>query len=202
MKANAVALFVVAAMVNAAFWSNSASALGPLDLEVAVKAGGGSNWTGQSPNPMGFGIGGRAGVAIHGLYGGVNGMYYVGSSATGNCVPFPPCFPSGREFTYSLHSYQYGAELGYGAMISLLTVRAQVGLGDYGLVSHVETVSQTTNSYFYLEPALVGLVSLGTWLIGADVGALLLPSGLDPRGVTSSKFDSAFVAHGQVGVRF
>ncbi len=180
--------------------------LGPLDVEVAAKAGAGTNWTVASPNPLGFGIGGRAGVSILGLYAGLSGMYYVGSSTQG----------------LSTHSYQYGAEVGYGLKIPFLTVRAQVGLGDYGLVFDTSqqggfpssgpaaSTTSTTNNYLYLEPALVGLLSIGRWFVGADVGALLLPNGPVPVGSCppgsctspSSKFEAGFVAHGQVGVRF
>lgn len=183
--------------------------LGPLDFEVAAKAGAGTNWTVASPSPMGFGIGGRAGVSILGVYAGVSGMYYVGSSTQG---------------VFSAHSYQYGAEVGYGLKLPFLTVRAQVGLGDYGLVveTHnlmgfppsgpIASTTSTTNNYLYLEPALVGFLSIGTWFVGADVGALLLPNGpapipslFCPSGsctTPSNKFDAGFVAHGQVGVRF
>jgi hypothetical protein len=48
------------------------------------------------------------------------------------------------------------------------------------------------SNYFYLEPGVVGLVSLGVLFVGADVGALLLPMGPD----------IALTAHGQIGVTF
>jgi hypothetical protein len=192
MRTTAVA-FVVTATTAAASWSTSASALEP-PLEVAVKAGAGTNWTVASPNPMGFGMGGRAGVSILGFYGGVSGMYYVGTSTQG----------------VSDHSYQVGAEVGYGFKIPFLTARAQVGLGDYELAF----TNSTTNNYFYLEPALVGFHSIGRWFVGADVGAFLLPNGpapipscpFSPLGssctTSSNKFEAGFVAHGQVGVTF
>ena len=48
------------------------------------------------------------------------------------------------------------------------------------------------SNYFYLEPGVVGLVSLGVLFVGADVGALLLLTGPD----------SALTVHGQIGVTF
>jgi hypothetical protein len=48
------------------------------------------------------------------------------------------------------------------------------------------------SNYFYLEPSVVVLVTLGVFFIGADVGALLLPTSPD----------SALTVHGQIGVSF
>jgi hypothetical protein len=59
-----------------------AHALGPLDLEFGAKVGGATNPGGNPQNVLGFGLGGRAGVSVLGLYGGVNVVYYFGSSQT------------------------------------------------------------------------------------------------------------------------
>jgi hypothetical protein len=188
-----------------------AHALGPVDLEVGLKAGAGTNWTGHAPDPMGFGIGGRAGAAIHvmpdsDLYAGINAMYYFGSSGLERCgfCPRP-------EYSVSAHSFQYGADLGYGRKVSIVTIRGQAGLGDYGMAGNAWYGNQAgTKNYFYLEPALVGLVSMGTFFVGADAGALLLflgpsspaalPDTLAEPAVKSS--GAAFVAHGQIGMTF
>src|SRR5271167_4825380 len=60
-----------------------AHALGPIDLEVGAKVGGATNpLSGNGvPNPLGVGLGGRAGIAfLGGIYLGGNIMYYLGSS--------------------------------------------------------------------------------------------------------------------------
>jgi len=59
-----------------------ANALGPVDIEIAAKAG---TATG-SFGPLGFGIGGREGVSIGGLYAGVDVIDYLGATSTcGGC---------------------------------------------------------------------------------------------------------------------
>jgi hypothetical protein len=50
------------------------------------------------------------------------------------------------------------------------------------------------SNYFYLEPGVVGLVSLGMFFVGADIGALL-PTGPDFP-------DAGLTVHGQIGVTF
>jgi hypothetical protein len=80
-----------------------AHALGPIDLEIAAKAGYGSN-------NLDFGIGGRAGVSFFGLYGGVNVVDYLGQD--------------------SAHVLTYGGEVGYGIKIAFVTIRPLVGFGD------------------------------------------------------------------------
>src|SRR5580700_3511933 len=79
--------------------TSPAKALGPVDLEIAGKAGyaSGSNF------PTNFGFGGRAGVSFLGLYGGLNLVEY----------PF--------------HVLTYGGEVGYGFKISFITLRPLVG---------------------------------------------------------------------------
>jgi hypothetical protein len=129
---------------------------------------------------MGFGIGGRAGAAFHGIYGGVSAIYYVGSSDREGCSSALGVGLMCNMSTYkvSTHSYQYGVDVGYGYTVFILTIRGQLGIGDYGLSGTVDGVtSSSTKDYSYLEPALVGIVSLGTFFVGADVDTLLLPNG-------------------------
>jgi hypothetical protein len=54
--------------------------------------------------------------------------------------------------------------------------------------------SGAISNYFYLEPGIVGLVSLGVLFVGADVAALLLPTG-SGGGLSAT-------VHGQLGVTF
>jgi hypothetical protein len=63
------------------FTPRDAHALGPLDIEIAGKAGYGTNPdSGLGFNPLGVGLGGRAGLSIFGLYAGVNVVDYLGGS--------------------------------------------------------------------------------------------------------------------------
>src|SRR5580692_6891662 len=80
-------------------FASDASALGPLDIEVAARLGVGttpSNIPSGATNPLGFGLGARAGVSIIGLYGGGSIDYYLGGS-------------QGSE---SVHTLKYGLEGG------------------------------------------------------------------------------------------
>jgi hypothetical protein len=164
-----------------------ASALGPVDIELGAKAGGGTNpFNGnpQPPNPLGFGLGARGGLSFFGVYGGVNLMYYFGGSQTF----------AGTNVSY--HSLMYGAELGYNISLAILTIRPQIGLGNY-------TVSASPGSdvnNLYVEPGVTGLISLGMWFVGADANALILPGIKQADGSTGTS--AGFTMHGQVGVKF
>src|SRR5580658_1939826 len=87
---------VVVAGAAAALWvAPAASALGPVDVEVAAKVGGvttPSNAQNGLPDPIGFAAGGRAGVAYKGLYGGISIVYLIGSTPR-SCSSFPGCGP-------------------------------------------------------------------------------------------------------------
>jgi hypothetical protein len=178
-------LFVAAAAVGAALslTSRDARALGPIDLELGAKAGGGTNPFGgnpQPPNPLGFGLGARGGIALFGVYGGLNVLYYFGNS----------------QNNVSVHSLMYGGELGYNIKLTILTIRPQLGFGQYTLSA---TGANDVNN-LYLEPGLTGLISLGMWFVGADANALILPGIKQADGSTGTS--TAFTLHGQVGVKF
>jgi hypothetical protein len=167
-----------------------AHALGPLDLEAGLKVGVGttpSNLNAQI-NPLGLGIGGRAGVSIFGLYGGLNIVDYLGSS----------------QSNVSVHALQYGAEVGYGWKLMLLQIRPQVGFGSIGFKSSIDSSvpviggTSQTNSYFYLEPGVTALISLGLLYVGADANVLFMPSVTTADG--SSTSSTAITLHAQVGV--
>jgi hypothetical protein len=161
--------------------TRTAHALGPIDLEIGAKAGVGTSPSSEAgaPNPLGFGLGGRAGVVLldH-LYGGVNMMYYLGGSEAG----------------VSFHTLMYGIEAGWGwKLIDILTIRPQVGIGNATFTASGGPAS-VSNSNWYLEPGVTGLVSLGMLFVGADANVLAFP------GLANSNV--AFTIHGQVGVKF
>jgi hypothetical protein len=186
------AALVVGAGVLAA--PRDAFALGPVDVEVAAQVGGGTSTVNGGPNPLGLGLGGRAGIDVFGIYAGVAAMYYVGDggnvSGTGANV-----------HTYGRSSL-VGLEGGYNIGLSILTIRPQLGLGYYhvGYSLSVPTgigtsgnSSQNSDS-IYLQPGVTGLLSFGIWLVGADVGVLWVPA------VDASQ--AAVTVHGQFGIKF
>jgi hypothetical protein len=91
----------------------------------------GSRWAtspaSEPPNPLGFGIGGRAGVVfLGGVYAGGNVLYYFGGGENGQCPPQSPCYGQG-----SVSTLMYGGELGYGRkLLDIVMIRPQIGLGN------------------------------------------------------------------------
>jgi hypothetical protein len=171
-------------------FASDASALGPLDLEVAAKAGVGttpSNIPSGYPNPLGFGIGARAGVSIFGLYGGGSIIYYLGGSDNG----------------LSTHTLMYGVEGGYGMkLIDILTLRAQVGIGNYDVTTNVTGLGSSDHNDLYVEPGITAMVTLPVvgLFVGADANILVLTGAKDENG--NSTTDIGFTLHGQVGYSF
>ena len=193
MKSAPILVAAVAVGTLTFVTARPAHALGPIDLEIGAKAGVGTNpySTQGAPNPLGFGLGGRAGVSIFGLYGGVQAMYYFGSSQTIDGVSF------------SNHTVMYGFEGGYGfSLIDILTIRPQLGIGNATFSSsvsgsgaaNVDVGGGGSQSNIYLEPGVTGLVSLAGWFVGADANVLFFP------GLDNSK--AAFTLHGQIGFKF
>jgi hypothetical protein len=128
-----------------------------------------------SARALGLGFGARAGVSFLGFYGG-SFMDYLEASVSED-TPMPA-----------------GAEAGYNIGVPFVTLRPQLGVGNYTLTaSSTGTASSNTNN-IYLEPGVTGLLSFGLWLVGVDANILLLP------GLSGSQ--AAFTADGQVGVTF
>jgi hypothetical protein len=199
MRRSSIALLAAALGAGTLSTARDAHALGPVDLEAGAKLGMGTNPSNNNggPNPLGLGLGARGGVSFLGLYGGVNLVYYFGSSQ------------SLDGLSTSEHSLLYGIEAGYGIkLLGLLTLRAQLGVGNAGItgsgagsVAGASVNSSATNNYLYFEPGVTAMVSLGMWFVGADVNALLLTGVKDPTTGKSST-DTALTWHGQVGVTF
>jgi hypothetical protein len=192
MRSSSV-LFATIATAGVTFLATrEAQALGPVDLEVGAKVGAATSPVSSSnaPNPLGFGLGARGGLSFLGIYGGVQLVYYFGSSQN-----------EAGLGQVSEHALLYGIEAGYGFTMldKLLTIRPQVGLGNAtftvsGNTNLANASASNSNSNLYLEPGVTGLVSLGGWFVGADVNLLFLP-GMDNT-------TTAFTLHGQVGLKF
>jgi hypothetical protein len=73
----------------------------------------------------------------------------------------------------------YGLEAGYNLKLSTLTIRPLLGFGQYSVTTD-EVVDGANAGHFvsyskYFEPGVMGLLQLGTWLVGADASVLFLP---------------------------
>lgn len=201
---NVTRLTVLVALAGSAWLATEkdALALGPLDIEIGAKAGIGttpSNISSPAPNPLGFGLGARAGVAILGFYAGGSLVYYFGGSSNVNVGT--PAGPA--SVSVSAHSLMYGVEGGYGLkLLDILTLRAQVGVGNFTLTADAGSGS-SDHSNLYVEPGITGLVSLPFvgWFVGADANVLVLPD-LTKDSSGQSQTDLAFTLHGQIGYKF
>jgi hypothetical protein len=165
-----------------------AHALGPVDVEVGARVGVGTNPDSKGPNPFGLGIGGRAGVSIFHIYGGLSAIHYFGSSSD---IPTPA-----GTISSSYSSTLLGIEAGYSiTAIPHLTLRPQLGIGNASF-----SFGDLSQSHLYLEPGFVALVTLGLLYVGADVNLLAIP-GID-QGAGDTKTYTAFTIHGQIGIQF
>ena len=167
---------------------HDAHALGPIDIEAGLRAGFATKPSSNDANPFGLGIGGRAGVGIFHLYGGISAIHYFGekqdiTSQVGTT-------------RVSFSSTLLGLELGYSiTAIPLLTIRPQLGIGNAAF-----SFQDDSTSHLYLEPGVVVLISLGLVYVGADANVLVVP-GID-QGDGSTKTDTSFTLHAQAGIKF
>jgi hypothetical protein len=209
MKSHPLGLPALSLGVAAALAVHDAHAVGPLDVEVALKAGGGTPPGGDSPSPLAYSIGGRAGVAFSGAYGGLSLVNYFGESQAAD-----PTVPG--SLGVAVHALMFGAEGGYGWKLGTLTLRAQLGVGNFAeTVSYPATnggcVAIATGSAcppvvsrpsyrihsLYLEPGVTAMISFGTVFVAADANVLVLPNRFG-----ASSTDAAFTLHGQLGLKF
>lgn len=191
----AIPLVAAAVCAGSICAARDAFALGPLDFEAGLKAGGGTPLFSGQPNALGFGLGARAGLSfLGGWYAGLNFMYYFGEG--GNVT-----VPSGTV-SASEHSVLYGVEGGYGIkLLDLLTIRGVLGVGNFQ-VSYTGQGSLSLSN-IYLQPMLEALLGIGSFYIGGDIGALVLPGMSDPNNQNaSSTWATAMTADGQLGIRF
>jgi hypothetical protein len=226
MKTVSILAGAAAASAGTLLFARAANALGPVDVEVAARVGGGTSPVSSGSNssssgnldinPLGFGVGGRAGVSFFNVYAGLSAMYYFGG---GKDVPTVPGMPPAHE---SGTSVLYGAEVGYDIRLPGITVRPQVGVGKYtlnvdgsaqvcvGALGCAMYTGSSTWDNVYIEPGITAKASFGTWLVGADANVFWLPGSdkvdisLCPSPVCHYTLTSqlAFTAHGQVGLQF
>ncbi|MGH7285572.1 MAG: hypothetical protein ACRELY_28965, partial [Polyangiaceae bacterium] len=186
MKRSLVLSSALAAAALVSLASRDAHALGPVGIEAGARVGYGSapsNFPSTSPNPLGVGLGARAGVDLFGFYGGLSLMYYLGGSSNG----------------FSDHSLMEGVDVGYNIKLAILTLRPMVSIGNFTVTGSYAGAS-TNNSNLYFEPGVTGQISLGTFFVGADVNALILTGIQQTDG--SKGTDTALTIHGLAGVQF
>lgn len=187
----ALPCFLAVAALSAT--EREAHALGPVDIEAGARVGVGTNPDSKGPNPFGLGIGGRAGVSIFHVYGGISAIHYFGSSAD---VSGPNVQGLSQTVNVSYSSTLIGFEGGYDITgIPHLTLRPQLGVGNASF-----SFGDASQSHLYLEPGLTALISLGLVYVGADANLIAVPS-VD-QGNNDTKTYTAFTIHGQIGLRF
>lgn len=167
-------LGALAATLCLVSYADDAKALGPIDLEVGLKGGYATNPSTATTvsQGLGVGLGGRAGVGIFGIYGGISVVDYLGQDSDS--------------------AVAVGGELGYSWNISLLTLRPQIGIGNI-TQSFSSSAHLPNSNSLYLEPGLTALIGLGLFFVGADANALI---------ITSQGNNTALTLHAQVGLKF
>jgi hypothetical protein len=194
-KASILAAALVTFGVGTLGMERDAHALGPVDLEIMLKGGYASSPTGAHNNPLGAGIGARAGIDIFSVYAGVQFMRYFGTDDAS--IPVP-----GGSASYKASAWLYGLDIGYNINVSILTLRPQIGLGNTTIGTSLQGTGALNGSAspggsdnnFYLEPGAVALITIGWFSFGADANLLWVPA------VEKSK--AAFALDGQLGVKF
>ncbi len=181
--------------------ASSANALGPVTVEAAATLGGGMNPS-LVTNPLGFGLGARAGVSFHEVYGGIMGRYYLGTTAADATVNPGTTAPSSLAMRGALE----GVEVGYTFGTPVFRVRPLVGVGNSTLFARSSPPGTVTSESFdnvYIEPGVLLMVPIKMFFVGADLGVVILPRAmLAPVGYSTPTSYASFVANGQVGVRF
>lgn len=179
------------AVVTAVFAASEhdAHALGPIDVEAGLKVGFSTNPDKDlGYNPLGFGLGARAGLDIFHIYLGGSFVHYFGDSAN---TAFGKVSTSQNLI---------GGEIGYTiTALPIIQIRPQIGLGDAIQSAELGNSGSTSKGYFYLEPGVTVLVPFGFVFAAVDGNALIMPSiayGADTKAWTS------FTLHGQVGITF
>lgn len=191
--------------------SRDAYALGPVDVEIAARGTYGTSPGGDAANPLGFGVGARAGASLLGFYAGADFAYYFGN---GSARYSEPGF---SEYSATERSVKIGGEVGYGVRLAFLTVRPRVGLGDlivsststlvsscrYCSVTGAPGLPSSSADDFYIEGAVTALVPIDRYFLGADVELLVIPNPLNGfNGPCCDAVQTAFTFGGQAGIRF
>jgi hypothetical protein len=156
-------------------------------------------------NPFGAGIGARLGFNISGVYLGATVTDYLGGSDVGATD----------------QALLFGVELGYSLRLGrYVTLRPQVGLGD-AILSHSEPVvtpngvdvvtsasgggggsSVTTQvKNIYLEPGVVGMVGLGSFIVALRGSILVLPGIVYGPAPAESTTWFSYALEAQIGFR-
>lgn len=201
MRRAILAIAMLAPGFGALLVAADADALGPVEVEVAAKGGGGFPPLDGTGDGLGGALGGRAGVLLPslGLYGGLTFLEYGGG---GSGISSAPVSSVPRPVGGSYHSFAYGIEGGYGVrFLDRITIRAQLGLGDYVDVEDTQystgaTTSQIHHS-FYLEPGVTTMVAIGPVFLGGDLNLLIATFAYQ-----ASRYEAAFTLHAQLGVKF
>jgi hypothetical protein len=190
-------------------WSGEARASDAIEIEGGGYIGYGTNPS-HGPNPLGVGIGARAGVDFYNFYAGLAATYYFGAS--GECgggapnsgaglssLPSSFCSAVAGEVSLSQMTVLYGVDLGYTLTVPrarFLKFRPILELGDAqitrtGSVAMSDITTGPLAQYrsansFYLQPGLEVFLTVSGFFVGADANLLLMPSVTDIDGASNN----------------
>jgi hypothetical protein len=210
MKAGLTAA-VAASCAPLVLMVRDASALGPVDVEVAALGSYGTNpSTTSATNPLAFGVGARAGASMFGVYAGAEVAYSFGSGSS-------LLYDARYNDRLTQHAVKIGGEVGYSFRVAFLTIRPRLGAGDL-LVSTAATKLgppcpcdmivfappvPSTQSDLYLEGAVgafTPIPGLDAVFVGLDAEFLVLPNPM--YGECCDELETAFTFDAEVGLKF
>jgi hypothetical protein len=182
--------------------AGDASAVGPVDIEAGATASFGTNPASSPPNPLGFGLGARAGASMLGFYAGADVAYYFGSSTT-----------TVSGYRASDWALKAGGDLGYDFKIATVIVRPRLGVGDLIVTSNPTRtaapcqcnivfflVRPSTHNDLYIEGGLTALVPMGMFFVATDADFLVVPNPI--ANSCCDELETAFTFDAQTGIRF
>jgi hypothetical protein len=198
-RATAAILYVSTILVSSA---QDATAAGPVEGEVAAVASFGTSPTSSPGDPLGVGIGARAGASILGFYAGADVRYFFGSGLS--MLQFD---------TVKERALKVGAAVGYSFRVAPLIVRPLLGAGDLlvfssvspptGPIGPVGDGNIPPHSYSqnegYVEAALMVLLPLDRFFVAVDPAVLVVQA---PNASCCSATETAVTIDVEGGVRF
>jgi hypothetical protein len=219
MDALAWPVAVIAAALVFFGVEREAAALGPVDVEIAVRGGYGVIPSAPFYDPFFLCLGGRAGASFFHAYAGASAMYYGGKYTS-------PSNGFNAVGIGGVHTLLYGAEFGYGFVVLggadpsydpyktpwlappkqrwIITVRPQVGIG-YRVTYFTGDLGPTPDPWnahsLYVEPAVVGEARWGALVLGAEASLIVSP-GMRPYLPYTHEDRVAWTFHLLAGVAF
>jgi hypothetical protein len=201
-RRRAASFLLCVSAVALASSARDAAAAGPIDGEVAAGATFGTSPTGSPGDPLGIGIGARAGASILGFYAGADVRYFFGSGT------------SHLQFdTVKERALKVGVDVGYSFTVAPLILRPLLGAGDLLVFSSVSPPTGQAEpvgagnvvpppysvNEGYAEAALTAILPLDRFFVAVDTAVLVVQN---PGASCCGSTGTAVTIDAEAGMRF